>query len=349
MSTTPYLLSDEPVRGAMGVPFPADWSGMDVLQAYARGEVAHGPAGHLTGLRPSEFGSGRATFVLPVSPWLQNGAGFVEPGVMALLADSPLSTAILSGAGPGRGVLTSELSVTYVQPVTRGTASLIARAATLHSNRTAGISTCQVTDAEGKLLAHASTRCVIIDVPTAPAGTLPAPPVQYGTPDPWERPLRGQIVGAEVWNALNGTEIARGYLNREYGDSPLSLLLGTAMVSAGDGEVQVEMAATPWHCSGAGTLFGGLLALLAQSSMEGAVPHHSPRRHPLRHARPDDSFHPSGLSRAGKRHRGGDRRSSRPPGPGGLCPHPRWRGADSSVGASLGDGRSGRVPSAAPR
>jgi uncharacterized protein (TIGR00369 family) len=262
---------EEPVRGVYGQLVRADWSGLDLLRAVARGEVDSGPVGHLTGVWPVEFGSGTATFVLPVHPWLQNGAGFVEPGVMALLADAPLSTAILSGAGPGQSVTTSELSVTYVQPVTRGTAKLVCRASTLHSNRTAAVSTGEVTDAEGRLLAHASTRCVYFDIPTAPAGAeLPAPS-SYDLPDPYERPARGDVRPPEVWNALSGMEIMRGYLDGELGDFPLSLLFRTGLSRVGDGEVGATMEATPWHCTGSGTVYGGLLALLAQSVMEGAV------------------------------------------------------------------------------
>ena len=33
MSDPMFLLRDEPVRGVMGVGLPADWSGLDCLQA----------------------------------------------------------------------------------------------------------------------------------------------------------------------------------------------------------------------------------------------------------------------------------------------------------------------------
>lgn len=265
------LTAGEPVRGVIGVPVPADWTGLDFLRAYLRGEVEYGPIGHLTGMRGSEFGSGRATFVLPVTPWLQNGAAFVEPGVMALLADAPLSCAILSGLGPGQGVVTSELAVTYIQPVTRGTSKLVSRGATLHSSRTAAVSTCEVSDAEGRLLAHGSTRCVMVDLATAPAGSGFPAPAEYDVPDPYQRPVQGDVRPPDVWNALTGKEMLDGYLAGEYGTPPISLLFGMMPTEAGDGQVTAEMAATGWHCGAGGTVFGGLLALFAQSCMESAI------------------------------------------------------------------------------
>lgn len=271
MSLPMSLTADETVRGVIGVPVPADWSALDFLQALVRGEVDGGPIGRLTGMRASEFGSGRATFVLPVTPWLQNSAAFIEPGVMALLADGPLSCAILSGLGPGKGVVTSELSVTYIQPVTRGTSKLVGRGATLHSSRTAAVSTCEVTDAEGRLLAHGSTRCVMVEMPTAPAGSAFPARVEYDVPDPYLRPVRGDIRPPEVWNALTGMEMLRGFLDGEFGQGPISVLFGMKASDAGDGHVSAEMAATEWHCGMGGTVYGGLLALLAQTCMESAI------------------------------------------------------------------------------
>ncbi len=271
MSVPMSLTADEPARGVIGVPTPAGWSGLDFLQAFVRGEVDGGPIGHLTGMRASECGSGRATFILPVTPWLQNSAAFIEPGAMALLADAPLSCAIVSGLGPGRGVVTSELSVTYIQPVTRGTSTLIGRGTTTHSSRTAAVSTCEVTDAEGRLLAHGSTRCVMIDTPTAPAGSAFPAPVGYDVPDPYLRPVQGDVRSPEVWNALTGMEMIRGFIDGEFGQGPIALLFGMRATDAGDGHVNAEMAATEWHCGMGGTVFGGLLALFAQSCMESAI------------------------------------------------------------------------------
>jgi uncharacterized protein (TIGR00369 family) len=271
MSVPMQLTADEPVRGVIGVPVPADWSGLDFLRAFLRGDVDGGPIGRLTGMRGSEFGSGRATFVLPVTPWLQNSAAFIEPGVMALLADGSLSCAILSGLGPGKGVVTSELSVTYIQPVTRGTSKLVCRAHTLHSSKTAAVSTCEVTDAEGRLLAHGSTRCVTIDAPTAPPGSGFPARVDYEVPDPYLRPVQGDLRPPEVWNALTGMEMLHGFLEGEFGPGPISVLFGMRPTDAGDGQVSAEMAASQWHCGMGGTVYGGLLALLAQSCMESAI------------------------------------------------------------------------------
>jgi uncharacterized protein (TIGR00369 family) len=111
----------------------------------------------------------------------------------------------------------------------------------------------------------------MIDVPTAPPGSGFPAPVEYDVPDPYLRPLQGDIRPPEVWNALTGMEMLRGFADGEFGPGPISLLFGMRVTDAGDGQVTGEMAATGWHCGMGGTVFGGLLALFAQSCMESAI------------------------------------------------------------------------------
>ena len=148
---------------------------------------------------------------------------------------------------------------------------MVGRAPRLHSSRTAAVSTCEVTDAEGRLLAHGSTRCVMVDVPTAPAGSGFPARVEYDIPDPPLRPVQGDIRPPEVWNALTGMEMVRGFLDGEFGQGPISLLFGFKATDFDDGQVTAEMAATEWHCGMGGTVYGGLLALFAQTCMESAI------------------------------------------------------------------------------
>lgn len=265
------LVDEEPLRGEYGQPTPADWSGLDLLSAAVRGTMEPPPISHLTGLRPTAAGTGRTAFTLPVTPWLQNGVGFVDPGILAWLADAPLSTAILCGLEPGRAVLTSELTLTYLQPVNRDTAAIVGRATTLHANRRVGVSTGEITDADGRLLAHGSTRCVVLEVPTAPLGTSPSGPREYPSPDPYLRPVIGDVRPAEVWNERNGLEILRGYLDGEFGPFPLAHLVGGRPIAIDDGRATMRLPTNPWLCGTGPALYGGAIAYLVQSSMEGAI------------------------------------------------------------------------------
>ena len=95
--------------------------------------------------------------------------------------------------------------------------------------------------------------------------------VEYDVPDPCLRPVQGDIRPPEVWNALTGMEMMRGFLDGEFGQGPISLLFGMRPTDADDGQVTAEMAATEWHCGMGGTVYGGLLALFAQSCMESAI------------------------------------------------------------------------------
>jgi uncharacterized protein (TIGR00369 family) len=151
------LVADEPVRGVNGDPTPLRMSGLEAALGWVRGTLPMPPMHHLTGLRPTDASLSRCTFALPLTPWLVDNAGLVEPGILAFLADAPLSSAIYTGLAPGRFVTTSELSMTFIQPVQRDATGLTARAMVVHANREAGVSVAEVEDSDGRrLLAHAT-------------------------------------------------------------------------------------------------------------------------------------------------------------------------------------------------
>ena len=91
---------DEPVRGETFPPHLLGLSGIGQLRLFLDGKAAPPPVSHLTGTYPTEVGVGSATFVMPITGWLQIPPGLMTAGGVAILADGPLAWAIQSGLPP---------------------------------------------------------------------------------------------------------------------------------------------------------------------------------------------------------------------------------------------------------
>jgi uncharacterized protein (TIGR00369 family) len=139
-------ITDERVRGSIGDLRAFQRSGLESLKRYIRGELPAFPVSRLVGLRATEAVLGKATFAMPITPWLEDGFGLYWGGVYALFADAPLASAIWTNLPAGKAVATSELSLSFVRPMSRKTASIVGRAETIHSGSQVGLSMIQITD-----------------------------------------------------------------------------------------------------------------------------------------------------------------------------------------------------------
>ena len=177
---------DEPVRGSIGDLRAFQRSGLDTYRRFIQEDLPGPPISRLFGMRPTEVGLGKSTFAMPITPWLEDGFGLYWGGVYALFADAPLASALWTALPAGKAVTTSELSLSFVRPMSRNTSNIIGRAETLHSGSQVGLSMIQITDQDGRMLAFGSTRCLITEVSVdtdadlAPPDTGPDHP-----PDPF--------------------------------------------------------------------------------------------------------------------------------------------------------------------
>jgi uncharacterized protein (TIGR00369 family) len=266
------LVSDEPVRGVNGDPTPLRMSGLEAALGWVRGTLPMPPMHHLTGLRPTDASLSRCTFAMPLTPWLVDNAGLVEPGILAFLADAPLSSAIYTGLAPGRFVTTSELSMTFIQPVQRDATGLTARATVVHANREAGVSVAEVEDSDGRLLAHATTRCVILEAPPEALNATPPVPVPPSElPDPYLRPPQGTIYPPELWDGMSGLEFGLAAVAGSIDYGPAPYLFGPRIVAVDAGTATWRMPTSRWLCAPGSTLYGGAIALLAQTVQDFSV------------------------------------------------------------------------------
>jgi uncharacterized protein (TIGR00369 family) len=270
------MIVDEPPRGRfayLDYPGLISLPGLEQFRPFMKRQVPLAPLFHLTGLEFVEVGVGTATSAMPASPWFQSGAGVFTGGVGAFVADAALGGAIHTTLPPGTFVATSQISVDFLRPAYVHSARLIARSRLIQVSRAQGLSEATIEDAQGRLLAHATSRCVLLTVPfDPPPAPLTFTPVEpLGGVDPYLRPVEGTLIDRRTWETNSGLQIMRGWLNGKLPAPPIVSLTGCSLVSVEEGFVVNTMPASEWFCTGARGFYGGALALQADLAMGGAL------------------------------------------------------------------------------
>jgi uncharacterized protein (TIGR00369 family) len=270
------VIVDEPVRGSFAYlehPGILSLSGLEQMRRFQRKEYPYAPIWYLFGTDLVDVGIGTATWRLPASGWLQSAAGVIPGGVLAFAADAALGGAIYTTFEPGFVLATSDLAMNFLRPPASDCGAIIARGRLIQSGRSQALSEATVEDGHGRLLAHATSRCVITEVP----GPLPDPPEkpipwpEYRGPHPFQRPPEGGIVPQEVWDRMDGQEMHRAWQRGRLPEAPLSLLMGIRGEGSSDGAFSCAIPASPWFTTAGGTFYGGAVALLADHAIHGAV------------------------------------------------------------------------------
>ncbi|HEX8099741.1 MAG TPA: PaaI family thioesterase, partial [Actinomycetota bacterium] len=233
------------------------------------------PLFHLSGGIFSEAALGTASFTMPATGWWQSSAGVFFGGTYAFVADAALGGAIYTSFPRATGLATSELSISYLRPATVKSGSINARARVIQAGKAQGLSEAVIEDAQGRLLAHATSRCIIFKLPFDP----PPPPdtfekkeqPTYPTPDPYLRPPEGALIPREEFETKSGLQISQEWCEGKVPRAPIGELLGLRCVEVGEGVEVFSVPASEWFCTAYRTFYGGAVALIADVAMGGAV------------------------------------------------------------------------------
>lgn len=136
-------------------------SGLELLQRIIH-EPAAPPIARLMDFDLVEVADGRAAFEVKPQEFHYNPTGTVHGGLAATVMDSALGCAVLSTLPAGVGYTTAELHLNLVRAILADTPKLRAEANVLHRGKTIRTAECKLTDANGKLYAHATTTCVVL-------------------------------------------------------------------------------------------------------------------------------------------------------------------------------------------
>jgi uncharacterized protein (TIGR00369 family) len=274
----------EPVRGGYPDPELFGLPGVEQLRASVQGRSPKPPISRLLGTSLNEVGLGTAAFSMPATRWLLSPQGLISVGTLAMLADAPLGCAVQSALPARTPFSTSELSLRLLRPAGAG-GTLVARGALVHAGRTLALSTVQIVDERGRLLAHGSSMCFVrlpgneaaampaaeraTDPPPLPRPHDPAPPP--GSPDPYERPELGEVHPQEVWRRMSGLEVLEAQIAGDLPKPPISFLIGTRLVECGPGRAVFALPCHEWLCSPLRTVQGGTIAMVADAALAAAI------------------------------------------------------------------------------
>lgn len=92
-----------------------------------------------------------------------NPEGTVHGGFAATLLDSCMGLAVRTMTGAGIGSTTLEFKIAFVRPITPETGPVRGEGLVLNVGRRVGSAEGRLVDGSGKLLAHATTTCLIFE------------------------------------------------------------------------------------------------------------------------------------------------------------------------------------------
>lgn len=91
--------------------------------------------------------------------------GTVHGGVIATLLDSAMGCAIQTTLPAGMTYTTMALQVRFVRPATEPSGRVSCDATVVHRGGRVATAEGRVTDADGRLLAHGTTNCLVFPIP----------------------------------------------------------------------------------------------------------------------------------------------------------------------------------------
>jgi uncharacterized protein (TIGR00369 family) len=118
------------------------------------------PVARLIGFEAKEIGDGRATVVLTAGPQHANPMGTLHGGILCDIADAAMGMAFASTLAPDESFTTIELKINFFRPVWQ--ARLSAGGNVVQRGRTIGYIECTITDDENRLVAKATSTCMVL-------------------------------------------------------------------------------------------------------------------------------------------------------------------------------------------
>lgn len=139
-------------------------SGMEFFTAVRDGRLPTPPIGKLLDFIAVEFEPGRMVFQGTPRKDHYNPLGSVHGGYAATLLDSCVGCAVHTMLPAGKGYTTLELKVNYLRAMTDRTGPVRAEGKTISVGNQTAVAEGRLTDSAGKLLAFATTTCLVFPI-----------------------------------------------------------------------------------------------------------------------------------------------------------------------------------------
>ncbi|MFJ9965234.1 PaaI family thioesterase [Streptomyces avermitilis] len=140
-------------------------SGLDFLRDIAAGRLPGPPIGATIGVVLEEVEHGRAVFSLIPGEEHYNPIGSVHGGIYATLLDSAAGCAVQTTLPQGMVYTSLDLTVKFLRPITVDTSKVRAVGTVLNAGRRTALAEAQLYDSADRLLAHATSSCLLFPAP----------------------------------------------------------------------------------------------------------------------------------------------------------------------------------------
>ena len=141
---------------------------LDVFHGMIAGEVEPPPVTKLIGFRMTEADEGRVVMEMDIRREHTSPPGSAHGGVLVDIADAAMGCSYGTLLEDDTTWTTVELKVNYLRPAWPGD-HVRAEGRVVHAGRTLALTECDVTNADGKLLARASSTLMRVTSPSPPA------------------------------------------------------------------------------------------------------------------------------------------------------------------------------------
>jgi uncharacterized protein (TIGR00369 family) len=140
-------------------------SGVETLRAIGSGHLPAPPIMHTLGMEGFDVEDGKITFTMRAQEFHYNPIGSVHGGVISTLLDSATGCAVHSTLPAGWGYTSLDLTTKFLRPVTVDSGLLRCEGTVINRGRTTALAQARLFDEKGRLVAHATSTCLLFEIP----------------------------------------------------------------------------------------------------------------------------------------------------------------------------------------
>lgn len=140
-------------------------SGLEILRGIGSGDLPGPPIMHTIGYEGLEVDEGRVVFGMKAQEFHYNPLGTVHGGVISTLLDTAAACAVHTTLPAGMGYTSLDLTTKFLRPVTVDSGQLRCVGTVISRGRTTALSEARLYDESGRLVAYATSTCLIFDIP----------------------------------------------------------------------------------------------------------------------------------------------------------------------------------------
>ena len=141
----------------------AHLSGLEFFAAIFEGKVPPPPIGKTLNFWPVEFEHGRAVFEGEPTRDFYNPIGSIHGSYAAALLDSAMSCAVHTTLAAGQAYTTLEYKINLTRGMSDKTGRIRAEGKIVQVGKRIGTAEGRIIDAQGRVLAHGNTTCLIFE------------------------------------------------------------------------------------------------------------------------------------------------------------------------------------------